>query len=73
MSTTDRSFIGAGSIYIKPADNSAPLLPVGNVSEFKFSFEEDKKELKNYLGGGGNRNTISRISSISASLTVAAQ
>ena len=47
MSTTDRSFIGAGSIYIKPADNSAPLLPVGNVSEFKFSFEEDKKELKN--------------------------
>ncbi len=69
MSTVDRSFIGAGSIYLKPADDSAPLLPVGNVSEFKFSFEEDKKELKNYLGGGGNRNTISRISSISASLT----
>ena len=69
MSTMDRSFIGAGSIYLKPADGSAPLLPVGNVSEFKFSFEEDKKELKNYLGGGGNRNTISRISSISASLT----
>ncbi|WP_257286402.1 hypothetical protein [Endozoicomonas sp. SESOKO1] len=69
MSTVDRSFIGAGSIYLKPADDSAPLLPVGNVSEFKFSFEEDKKELKNYLGGGGNRNTISRISTISASLT----
>ncbi|WP_299735383.1 hypothetical protein [uncultured Endozoicomonas sp.] len=69
MSTMDRSFIGAGSIYLKPADDSAPLLPVGNVSEFKFSFEEDKKELKNYLGGGGNRNTISRISSISASVT----
>ncbi len=69
MSTVDRSFIGAGSIYLKPADDSAPLLPVGNVSEFKFSFEEDKKELKNYLGGGGNRNTISRISGISASLT----
>ena len=69
MSTTDRSFIGAGSIYLKPADGSAPLLPVGNVSEFKFSFEEDKKELKNYLGGGGNRNTLSRISGISASLT----
>ncbi|WP_419832786.1 hypothetical protein [Endozoicomonas atrinae] len=69
MSTMDRSFIGAGSIYLKPADGSAPLLPVGNVSEFKFSFEEDKKELKNYLGGGGNRNTISRISSISASVT----
>ncbi len=69
MSTMDRSFIGAGSIYIKPADDSAPLLPVGNFSQFQFSFEEDKKELKNYLGGGGNRNTLSWISSISASLT----
>ena len=52
MSTMDRSFIGAGSIYIKPADDSAPLMPVGNVSQFQFSFEEDKKDLKNYLGGG---------------------
>ncbi|WP_419831230.1 hypothetical protein [Endozoicomonas atrinae] len=69
MSSVDRSFIGAGAIYLKPADGSAPLFPVGNVSQFQFSFEEDKKELKNYLGGGGNRNTISRISSISASLT----
>ena len=68
MSTVDRSFIGAGSIYLQPADGSAPLLPVGNVSEFNFSFEEDRKELKNYLGGGGNRNTISRISSVTASV-----
>ena len=64
----DRSFIGAGSIYIQPYDKSAPLLPVGNVSEFNFSFEEDRKELKNYLGGGGNRNTISRISGVTASV-----
>ncbi len=68
MSTVDRSFIGAGSIYLQPHDKSAPLLPIGNVSEFNFSFEEDKKELKNYLGGGGNRNTISRISGITASV-----
>ena len=40
MSTMDRSFIGAGSIYIKPADDFAPMLPVGNVSQFQFSFEE---------------------------------
>ena len=68
MSSVDRSFIGAGSVYIKPADGTAPLLTIGNVSEFRFSFEEDKKELKNFLGGGGNRNTISRISNITASL-----
>ncbi len=68
MSTIDRSFIGAGSIHIQPYDKSAPLLPIGNVSEFNFSFEEDRKELKNYLGGGGNRNVISRVSGITASL-----
>ena len=68
MSTTDRSFIGAGSIHIQPYDKSAPLLPIGNISEFNFSFEEDRKELKNYLGGGGNRNVISRVSGITASL-----
>ncbi|MGI9276866.1 MAG: hypothetical protein ACR2PT_18720 [Endozoicomonas sp.] len=68
MSTIDRSFIGAGGIHIQPYDKSAPLLPVGNVSEFNFSFEEDRKELKNYLGGGGNRNVISRVSGITASL-----
>ena len=68
MSTIDRSFIGAGSIHIQPYDKSAPLLPVGNVSEFTFSFEEDRKELKNYLGGGGNRNVIRRVSGITASV-----
>ena len=68
MSTIDRSFIGAGSINIQPYDESAPLMPVGNVSEFTFSFEEDRKELKNYLGGGGNRNVLSRVSSITASI-----
>ncbi len=68
MSQTDRSFIGAGSIHIQPHDQSAPLLPIGNVSEFTFSFEEGRKELKNYLGGGGNRNVISRVSGITASV-----
>ena len=67
MSTVDRSFIGAGNIYFQPYDQSAPLLPLGNVSEFNFSFEEDRKELKNYLGGG-NRNVITRVSNITASL-----
>ena len=68
MPTIDRSFIGAGSIHLQPYDQSAPLLPIGNVSEFTFSFEEDRKELKNYLGGGGNRNVLSRVSSVTASI-----
>lgn len=61
-------FIGAGSIHIQPYDKSAPLLPIGNVSEFNFSFGEDREELKNYIGGGGNRNVISRVSGITVNL-----
>ncbi len=68
MSLVDHSFIGAGSVHIQPYDKSAPLLPMGNISEFAFSFEEEKKEQKNYLGGGGVRNVVSRISSITGSI-----
>ena len=68
MSVIDQSFIGAGSVYIQPYDKSAPLLPMGNISEFAFSFEEEKKEQKNYMGGGGVRNVVSRISNITGSI-----
>ncbi|WP_281648969.1 hypothetical protein [Parendozoicomonas sp. Alg238-R29] len=64
----DYSFIGAGSVHIQPYDKSAPLLPMGNISEFAFSFEEEKKEQKNFLGGGGLRNVVSRISGITGSI-----
>ena len=64
----DYSFIGAGSVHIQPYDKSAPLLPMGNIGEFAFSFEEEKKEQKNFLGGGGLRNVLSRISGITASI-----
>ncbi len=67
--TVDRSFIGAGSLHLQPYDKSAPLMPMGNISEFSFSFEEEKKELKNYLGGGGVRNVVSRISGITGNIT----
>ncbi|MTI15146.1 phage tail tube protein [Sansalvadorimonas verongulae] len=64
----DYSFIGAGSVHIQPYDKSAPLLPMGNISEFAFSFEEEKKEQKNYMGGGGLRNVVSRISGITGAI-----
>ena len=64
----DYSFIGAGTVHIQPYDKSAPLLPMGNISEFAFSFEEEKKEQKNYLGGGGLRNVVSRISGITGAI-----
>ena len=41
---------------------------MGNISEFAFSFEEEKKEQKNFLGGGGLRNVVSRISGITGSI-----
>ncbi len=64
----DHSFIGAGAVYIQPYDKSSPLLPMGNISEFAFSFEEEKKEQKNFLGGGGLRNVVSRISGVTGSI-----
>ena len=64
----DHSFIGAGAVYIQPYDKSAPLLPMGNISEFAFSFEEEKKEQKNFLGGGGLRNVVSRISGVTGAI-----
>ena len=68
MSLIDHSFIGAGGVHIQPYDKGSPLLPMGNISEFAFSFDEEKKEQKNFLGGGGLRNVVSRISGITGSI-----
>ena len=68
MAQVDRSFIGAGNVNIQPYDKSAPLLPMGNISEFTTSFDEEKKELKNYQGGGGNANVLTNISGITGNI-----
>ena len=70
MATQDRSFIGKGTIYLKALKAGTGLMPIGNCSALEVSFEEDKKEQKDYTSvGGGNVNVVSRIDSVTGSMT----
>lgn len=65
----DLSYIGKGILYLGLYP-SGPLLAVGNCSALNVAIAEDKKELPNYMdAGGGNRNEVSRIQSVTASIT----
>jgi len=60
----DKSYIGKGILYIDGRD-------VGNVTNLSFSIAEDKKELKtSRTSGGGNYNAITRIDSVTLSMTM---
>ncbi|OED40224.1 hypothetical protein ACH42_17065 [Endozoicomonas sp. (ex Bugula neritina AB1)] len=70
MAKQDRSYIGKGTVYLKRLTASAGLMPIGNCSALEISFEEDKKEQKDYTSvGGGNVNVVSRIDGVTGSLT----
>ena len=59
----DQSYIGKGKVY---EDGRF----IGNVSELKFNFEEEKKEQADYtVPGGGLANSITRIKTVGISLT----
>lgn len=65
----NKSYIGKGIVYL--ADDNDALIDVGNVTEFSYSAEEDKKELKNFrTAGGGNYNTVTRVDAVNLSLTM---
>jgi len=60
----DKSYIGKGILYIDGRD-------VGNVVNLSFSIAEDKKELKtSRTTGGGNYNALTRIDSVTLSMTM---
>ena len=60
MAYREFSYIGIGQVYL--ATDGGPLLSVGNASSLSFSFDEEKKNLKDYTSpGGGNANSTSRI------------
>lgn len=56
--TVTESYIGAGILYVNGRD-------VGNVSELKFSIDQEEKSQKNYRGGGGNVASVTRITGVS--------
>ena len=66
----DYSYIGSGQIYMRERGALAGLLELGNCSALNFSVEEDEKKILDYTKpGGGTRNSVKRISAVSASLT----
>jgi len=68
---TDYSYIGSGKIYLKIVGASAGLVHVGNCSSLKFNIANDKKKLKDYTKpGGGIYNSVTRIESVEAALSV---
>ena len=69
MAYREFSYIGIGQVYL--ATDGGPLLSVGNASSLSFSFDEEKKNLKDYTSpGGGNANSTSRIDNFTGSLTM---
>ncbi|MFT0212833.1 hypothetical protein VQ643_09480 [Pseudomonas sp. F1_0610] len=62
----DRSFIGAGKVYAKIYGSSDELIHLGNIDEFNLTYEQETKKNPNYMGGGGVRNTLTRITSVNA-------
>lgn len=60
----DKSYIGKGKVYLDGRQ-------VGNVTALNFNITEDKKELKDYTSaGGGNYNSITRISAVELAMTL---
>lgn len=67
----ERSFIGVGAIYLKPKASAAGFYNIGNCGQLEFAFDEEKKEQPNYMTpGGGNANSLSKISSFTGSMTL---
>jgi hypothetical protein len=65
----DKSFIGKGVVYIE--NDTGVLTDVGNVTAFSYSADEEEVALKNYRSaGGGNYNSLKRISAVNINLTM---
>ncbi|AYV12373.1 hypothetical protein [Shewanella algae] len=57
------SYIGAGIVYIAGRD-------VGNASGVEVSIEQEEKSLPNYRGGGGNYDSVTKVSSVKLKMTL---
>ena len=70
MERVDRSYIGKGNVYLKLRGGNTGFFHFGNCSALGVSFEEDKKQQKDYTkAGGGNTNSVSSISDVTGTLT----
>jgi hypothetical protein len=64
------AFQGKGIVRARKLGAANALLSLGNVSKLEISFDEEKKELKNYMtAGGGVLDSYSRITNITLDMT----
>lgn len=68
MTTTQNSYSGKGSVYLKKRGSAtAKRLPIGNVTALDIAISDDTKELLDYQNaGGGTLDRIVRIKSVTA-------
>lgn len=66
----DESMIPEGIIYIRKYGSTDPWRDIGNTSAGTLSVATEERSLPNHRGGGGNRNTLAKISSVTAALTI---
>ena len=64
----DQSLIGEGIVRLRKYGSQDPLIDIGNCDTFNLGFSVEKRELKNFRGGGGNRNVKEIIGAITAAL-----
>lgn len=68
MAAQTIAFQGKGIVRAKKAGGG--LVSLGNVSKLELSFDEEKKELKNYMtAGGGVLDSYSRITGVKLAMT----
>lgn len=64
----DKSLIGEGVIRIRKRGSQGEFISIGNCDTFNLGFSVEKRELKNFMGGGGNRNVKEIVGSVMATL-----
>lgn len=70
MSELDYSLLGSGKIYLRKRGAAEGLLPIGNCSALGIAVEEDEKKLLDYTKpGGGTRNSVKRVTAVTANIT----
>jgi hypothetical protein len=68
MAQVDRSFIGEGIINARAYQSQDALIDLGNCDTFNVTYQETTTKLPNYRGGGGNRNSRSRVTDVGVSI-----
>lgn len=68
MAQQDRSFVGEGIIYARAYQTTDALLDIGNCDVFNLGFQTERATLRNYRGGGGNRNVREQVTDVTATI-----